>query len=389
MPLRQMQELNLSNKTVLIREDLNVPMQNGEIVSTKRIAAILPTLDLALKQQAKVILLSHLGRPQAGEFDPTFSLSPVADCLSHMLGRPVHFASTLDATKEIGFGEVCLLENVRFLTGEKENDPKLSKELAELGDIFVMDAFATAHRKEASTYGVAKYAEVACAGPLLMSEIHALDKIMEDPARPLVAIVGGLKVSTKLSILKNLLSKVDYLIVGGGIANTFLAAGGFAIGRSLYEKNLLQEAKDMLTYAKATHKRIPLPLDVVVAQDFASQAEAQIKLIEEVSPSDLILDVGPKTRLQFTEIIKKAKTILWNGPLGVFEWDQFGEGTKALAEAIATSTAFSVAGGGDTVAAIEKYQVEKEISYISTAGGAFLEFLEGKSLPAITILTTK
>jgi phosphoglycerate kinase len=378
-------DIDLSGKRVLIRADLNVPIENGQITSTTRIKAILPTLKIALEQNSAIILMSHLGRPKEGQFDAALSLQPVATCLSDYLGQPINLVQSLDQVT-VAPGQVVLLENTRFLVGEKENDPALGQRLAALCDVFVMDAFATAHRKEASTYGVAQYAPLACAGPLLVSEIEALSKVMQSPKRPLVAVVGGSKVSTKLMVLKNILSQVDCLVLGGGIANTFLAAQGYSVGKSLYEAALVPEAQAMLSYAKEHNKTIPLPSDVVVATEFSAQADAVHKSIEDVSSDDMILDIGPQSSEQLQNIILNAGTILWNGPLGVFEFDQFGEGTKSLALAIAKSHAFSIAGGGDTLAAIEKYQVDEDISYISTGGGAFLEFLEGKTLPAIAIL---
>lgn len=382
----KMTDLDLHNKRVLIRVDLNVPMENGRITSTTRIQAILPALRLALEQNARVILMSHLGRPKAGIFDATLSLQPIADYLSILTNQPIQFIKNFENGICVEPGQIALLENTRFLIGEKENDPTLSQRLARLCDVFVMDAFATAHRKEASTYGVAQFAPIACAGPLLVSEMAALQQVLHNPQSPVVAVVGGAKVSSKLLVLKNLLKKVDTLIVGGGIANTFLAAKGYAIGNSLYEPNLIAEAKEMLAYAQANHKNIPLPEDVVVAKQLHANATAVHKNVYELYSDDMILDMGPRTIALIEKIIHQANTILWNGPLGVFEYDQFGEGTKALANAIAQSRAYSVAGGGDTLAAIEKYQVENELSYISTGGGAFLEFLEGKTLPAIDIL---
>lgn len=381
----KMTDLDLSGKRVLIRADLNVPLLNGEITSSTRIQAILPTLKIALAQNAAIILMSHLGRPTAGHIDPNFSLKPVATFLEKYLGQPVELVSSLEQVN-VKQGQVVLLENVRFYKGEKDNDPNLAQRLASICDVFVMDAFATAHRAEASTYGVAQYAPIACAGPLLVSEIDALDKVMQNPKRPLVAVVGGAKVSTKLMVLKNILSQVDTLIPGGGIANTFLAAQGYPVGKSLYEESLIPEAQAMLQYAQSHNKTIFLPKDVVVANEFSPEAPALSKDIEDVAANEMILDVGKKSIDQITKIISESGTILWNGPLGVFEFDQFGHGTQSLAMAIANSSAFSVAGGGDTLAAIEKYQVSKDISYISTGGGAFLEFLEGKTLPAIAIL---
>lgn len=386
MTLLKMTDLDLSNKRVLIRMDLNVPIDNGKITSTKRIEAILPTLRIAINQGAKILLLSHLGRPKEGVFDPAFSLAPVATYLTSILNQPVKLIDNIDEDVNLHPKEVALLENVRFLKGEKENDLLLGKKLAALGDIFVMDAFGTAHRKEASTYRVAEFADIACAGPLLIAEMTALHQIMKAPARPLVAIVGGSKVSTKLSVLNNILSLVDCLIVGGGIANTFLAAKGYPVGNSLYEPDLIQEAKDMLSFAAKNHKNILLPIDVRVGQEYSEEAVAVIKSVEDVQQNDMILDVGPRTSELIAASIGDANTILWNGPLGVFEWDQFSEGTHSLAKAIAASSAYSVAGGGDTLAAIEKYEIEDKISYISTGGGAFLEYLEGKQLPAVAML---
>lgn len=380
-----MTDLDLTGKRVLIRADLNVPIEGKKISSMKRIDAILPTLQIALEQGAKIILMSHLGRPKEGIYDSAFSLAPVALALEQKLHRKVTLIQDMDSPFTVEPGKIILLENTRFLVGEKENSPVLARKFAELADVFVMDAFATAHRKEASTYGVAEYIQTACAGPLLMAEMDAMQQILKNPARPLVAIVGGSKISTKLAVLKNILEKVDYLIVGGGIANTFLVAQGFSVGKSLYEPDLVEKAKQMITFAKENHKYIPLPEDVVVAKEFSSSAEAITLPVNKLC-QEFILDVGPKSIEKLKDIISKAKTILWNGPLGVFEWDQFAQGTKSIAEAIATSPAYTVAGGGDTIAAIEKYHLESSISYISTGGGAFLEVLEGKKLPAIAIL---
>jgi phosphoglycerate kinase len=382
----KMTDLNLSNQRVLIRVDLNVPIEEGKVTSAARIEAILPTLEMALKQHARILLMSHLGRPQEGQFDPNLSLAPVAAALCNLLGQPIQFIENVDGPIDIKPGQIALLENTRFWIGEKNNDAALSKRLAKLCDIFVMDAFATAHRKEASTYGVAEFAPVACAGPLLMAEINALRPIMRNPKRPLLAIVGGSKVSTKLSVLQHLLAQVDYLIVGGGIANTFIAAQGFSVGGSLYEPDLIPEAQQLLKEAKQNGKTILVPVDVRVANHFSKEASAECKMVNDINQNELILDVGEKTSAQIRDIVQTASTILWNGPLGVFEWDQFGEGTKSLAKAIAASPGYSVAGGGDTLAAIEKYHIENDISYISTGGGAFLEILEGKTLPAIAIL---
>jgi phosphoglycerate kinase len=362
-----------------------VPLEDHRVTSTKRIDAIIPTIELAVHQGAKVILISHLGRPKEGQFDPNLSLAPVADCLSTKLNQPVSLVKNFRVGFQLEAGQVVLLENIRFEKGEKENSQVLAQELANLCDIFVMDAFATAHRKEASTYGVAEFANVACAGPLLISEINALRQIMHKPARPLVAIVGGSKVSTKLAILTNILKIIDCLIVGGGIANTFLVAKGYSVGESLYEPELLDSAREMLSFADKNHQQILLPVDVVVGSEFSKNAIAEIKPVDAIG-DEMILDVGPKTSQMVSQVISSAKTVLWNGPLGVFEWEQFEQGTKKLADAIAKSSAYSVAGGGDTLAAIEKYHIEKDISYISTGGGAFLEFLEGKQLPAVDIL---
>ncbi len=381
----KMTDLDLSGKRVLIRVDLNVPLEDHRVTSTKRIDAIIPTIELAVHQGAKVILISHLGRPKEGQFDPNLSLAPVADCLSTKLNQPVSLVKNFRVGFQLEAGQVVLLENIRFEKGEKENSQVLAQELANLCDIFVMDAFATAHRKEASTYGVAEFANVACAGPLLISEINALRQIMHKPARPLVAIVGGSKVSTKLAILTNILKIIDCLIVGGGIANTFLVAKGYSVGESLYEPELLDSAREMLSFADKNHQQILLPVDVVVGSEFSKNAIAEIKPVDAIG-DEMILDVGPKTSQMVSQVISSAKTVLWNGPLGVFEWEQFEQGTKKLADAIAKSSAYSVAGGGDTLAAIEKYHIEKDISYISTGGGAFLEFLEGKQLPAVDIL---
>lgn len=384
----KMTDLELGGMRVLIRADLNVPIENGKITSATRIDAIIPTLSMALAQGAAVIVMSHLGRPKEGEPEEKFSLQPIANYLSEALQQPVPLVKDHVAAN-VSPGQIILLENTRFMMGEKSNDVNLSKSLASLCDIFVMDAFGTAHRKQASTYGVAQYAPIACAGPLVMAEIAALNQAMADPKKPLVAVVGGSKVSSKLAILNEILTKVDTLILGGGIANTFLAAAGYPVGSSLYEHDLIPDAQAMLTYAKTNHKQIPLPQDVVVAQEFSVDAHATIKDVNDVMHNDMILDIGPKTSDLLENIINQAGTIVWNGPVGVFEFDQFGKGSENLAHAIANSKAFSVAGGGDTLAAIEKYQVGEKISYISTGGGAFLEFLEGKHLPALEILTKR
>jgi len=371
---------------VLIREDLNVPVQNGVVSSDARVRAALPTLRLALERGARVIILSHLGRPEEGKFEAEFSLAPVAAKLSELLGKRVPLVKDWLSGVEVAAGSAVLCENVRFNKGEKKDSEPLARQMAALCDVFVMDAFGTAHRAEASTHGVAKFAPVACAGPLLVAELEALERALAKPARPMVAIVAGSKVSTKLTVLETLLNKVDKLIVGGGIANTFLAATGVNVGRSLYEKDMLGIASKLLRHARERGAEIPLPVDVVVAREFAATAHADVRPVNEVAPDEMILDIGPDTAEQLCEILQSAGTIIWNGPVGVFEFDQFGEGTKAIADAIARGKAFSLAGGGDTLAAIEKYGIEDGISYISTGGGAFLEFVEGKTLPAVAVL---
>ncbi|KPJ67989.1 MAG: phosphoglycerate kinase [Coxiella sp. DG_40] len=387
MPMiKKMTDLNLKGKRVLIREDLNVPIENGKITSDKRIRAAVPTIEKAMKAKAKVMVISHLGRPEEGKFTAEYSLAPVAKMLSKILGKNVSLMKGWLNGVDVAEGDVVLCENVRFNKGESKNDEELAKKMAELCDIFVMDAFATAHRAQASTYGIAEFAPIACAGPLLIRELDALSRIIQNPAHPLLAIVGGAKLSTKLSVLENLLDKVDQLIVGGGIGNIFIAASGFKVGKSLYEQDLLPQAKNLMTLAKKKGAEIPLPSDVITAKELSKKAKAVVKQLNEVTDDDMILDIGPKTCQSFMAFIAQARTILWNGPLGVFEYNQFAGGTKAVAKAVAQSDAFSVAGGGDTVAAIEKYHVDKRISYVSTAGGAFLEFIEGKRLPGIAIL---
>ena len=381
-----MSSLDLRGKRVLIREDLNVPIQGGSVSSDARIRAALPTIQAALSAKAHVLVMSHLGRPEEGKFAEEFSLAPVAKRLAQLLGVPVALKKDWLDGVEVGPGEVVLLENVRFNKGEKKDDEDLSRRMAALCDIYVMDAFGTAHRAEASTHGVAKYAPIVCAGPLLVSELSALETALEKPARPLLAIVAGSKVSTKLTVLESLLSKVDQLIVGGGITNTFLAALGFNVGKSLYEPNMLDICKRLLEQSKKRSIVIPMPTDVVVATEFSAKAEADVKDVRQVSADDMILDIGPDSAEAMAALVASAGTILWNGPMGVFEFEQFGEGTRTLATAIARSKAFSLAGGGDTLAAIEKYDIEDSISYISTGGGAFLEFVEGKKLPAVEIL---
>ncbi|MGG2584493.1 phosphoglycerate kinase [Pseudomonas aeruginosa] len=381
MTVLKMTDLDLKGKRVLIREDLNVPVKDGQVQSDARIKAALPTLKLALEKGAAVMVCSHLGRPTEGEFSAENSLKPVAEYLSKALGREVPLlADYLDGV-EVKAGDLVLFENVRFNKGEKKNADELAQKYAALCDVFVMDAFGTAHRAEGSTHGVARFAKVAAAGPLLAAELDALGKALDNPARPMAAIVAGSKVSTKLDVLNSLAGICDQLIVGGGIANTFLAAAGHKVGKSLYEADLVETAK-----AIAAKVKVPLPVDVVVAKEFAESAMATVKAIAEVADDDMILDIGPQTAAQFAELLKTSKTILWNGPVGVFEFDQFGEGTRTLANAIADSAAFSIAGGGDTLAAIDKYGIAERISYISTGGGAFLEFVEGKVLPAVEIL---
>jgi phosphoglycerate kinase len=381
-----MTDLDLRDKRVLIREDLNVPVQNGSVTSDVRIRAALPTIQAALTAKARVIVMSHLGRPEEGKYAEEFSLAPVAKRLAQLLGVPVALKKDWLGGVEVRPGEVVLLENVRFNKGEKKDADDLSRRMAALCDIYVMDAFGTAHRAEASTHGVAKYAPVVCAGPLLVSELSALETALQNPARPLLAIVAGSKVSTKLTVLESLLSKVDQLIVGGGITNTFLAALGFNVGKSLYEPNMLDICKRLLEQSKKRGIVIPMPTDVVVATEYSATAEADVKDVANVSAEDMILDIGPDSAEVMAKLVAAAGTILWNGPVGVFEFEQFGEGTRTLATAIARSKAFSLAGGGDTIAAIEKYGIEDSISYISTGGGAFLEFVEGKKLPAVEIL---
>jgi phosphoglycerate kinase len=390
MNVLRMADQDLRGKRVLIREDLNVPVEDGKVTSDARIRASLPTIKLALDKGAKVFLTSHLGRPEEGVYAEEFSLAPVASRLSELLGTPVPLKKDwLNAGVDTAPGSAVLLENVRFNKGEKKDKEDLAKKMAELCDVYVMDAFGTAHRAEASTHGVGKFAKVACAGPLLVGELEALERALAKPARPLVAIVAGSKVSTKLTVLESLLTKVDKLIVGGGIANTFLAATGINVGKSLHEAEMLDMARKLLEQAKARGAEIPLPTDVVVAKEFAATAHADVRSIHDVRPDEMILDIGPDTAERFGAMLQKAGTIVWNGPVGVFEFDQFGEGTKAIAQAIAKSPAFSLAGGGDTLAAIEKYGVEEGISYISTGGGAFLEFVEGKTLPAVAMLEAR
>lgn len=386
MPILRMTELDLRDRRVLIREDLNVPVQNGAVTSDARIRAALPTIQAARDAGARVLVMSHLGRPEEGVYSEEFSLAPVAKRLAELLGFKVRFEKNWLDGVECAAGEVVLLENVRFNKGEKKDQEDLAKRMAALCDIFVMDAFGTAHRAEASTHGVARFAKIACAGPLLMNELIALETALEKPKRPLIAIVAGSKVSTKLTVLESLLNKVDMLIVGGGIANTFLLAEGYGVGKSLVEAEMVDIARNLLNKSAELKAQIPLPSDVVVAKEFSASAEADVKAVGNVAPEEMILDIGPDTAERFARLLHDAGTIVWNGPVGVFEFDQFGEGTRVLAQAVARSPAFSIAGGGDTLAAIEKYRVEDDISYISTGGGAFLEFLEGKKLPAVAVL---
>lgn len=390
MPVLEMTGLDLAGKRVLIRQDLNVPLRDGVVTSDQRIKASLPTIRHCIDAGARVMVMSHLGRPEEGNPEPQFSLQPVADYIANALGEPVSLLSDyLEQVPAMASGEVVLLENVRFNAGEKADDEALSRQYAALCDIFVMDAFGTAHRAQASTHGVGQFAPVACAGPLLAAELDALGKALHEPASPVVAIVGGAKVSTKLTVLETLSEIVDQLIPGGGIANTFIAAAGYNVGKSLVELDLIPQAKRLMQQAEAQGRAIPIPLDVVCGKEFSATAVATIKPVDKVEDDDMIFDIGPQTAIRFAEILQRAATIVWNGPVGVFEFDQFGEGTRALSQAIADSTAFSIAGGGDTLAAVDKYGIEKQISYISTGGGAFLEFLEGKQLPAVAMLEAR
>jgi len=382
-----MTDLDLSGKRVLIRQDLNVPIKDGRVASDKRIRASMPTIELCIEAGAKVMLMSHLGRPTEGESADEFSMQPVADYLTEALGKEVRLVRDyLENAPQLADGDVVLLENVRFNVGEKKNDEALAKQYAALCDIYVMDAFGTAHRAQASTYGAGVYAPIACAGPLLAGELDALGKALGDPKRPMAAIVGGSKVSTKLTVLESLSKIVDQLIPGGGIANTFIAAAGHNVGKSLFEADLVDEAKRLMEAARAKGGEIPVPTDVVCGKEFSESAEAVVKKVEDVVDDDMIFDIGPETAARFADMMKAAGTIVWNGPVGVFEFDQFGEGTRVLGLAIADSDAFSIAGGGDTLAAVDKYGIADRISYISTGGGAFLEFLEGKQLPAVVML---
>lgn len=390
MSVIKMTDLDLAGKRVLIRQDLNVPIKDGKVASAKRILASIPTIQHCIDAGAQVMIMSHLGRPTEGAPEAQFSLSPVAAYLGEQLGKEVSLVTDyLDSAPSLNNGDVVLLENVRFNVGEKSNDEGLSKKYAALCDIYVMDAFGTAHRAQASTHGVGTYAATACAGPLLAGELEALGKALDNPKRPMAAIVGGSKVSTKLTVLEALSKVVDQLIPGGGIANTFIAAAGHNVGKSLYEADLVPEAQRLMDAAKSKGREIPVPTDVVVGKEFSESAEAVVKKVEDVTDDDMIFDIGPETAARFADMMASAGTVVWNGPVGVFEFDQFGEGTKTLGIAIAASDAFSIAGGGDTLAAVDKYGIEDKVSYISTGGGAFLEFLEGKKLPAVVMLEAR
>jgi phosphoglycerate kinase len=389
MTILRMTDLDLAGKRVLIREDLNVPLKDGKVAAAQRLEAALPTLKLARDAGARVMVLSHLGRPKEGVFEESESLQPVADWLGNAFGKPVRLVRDYLGGVDVAPGEIVLLENCRMNVGEGKDAPELAAKYAALCDVYVMDAFGTAHRAQASTHGAIRAAKIACGGPLLMAELDALAKALDKPARPLLAIVAGSKVSTKLELLQSLIGKVDQLIVGGGIANTFIAAAGHPIGKSLVEKDLLETAHKIMATAKARGAEVPIPVDVVVAPEFKQDAPATVKNVSEVGADEMILDIGPQTAQQYAALIAKAGTVVWNGPVGVFEFDAFGKGTATLARAIAASTAFSIAGGGDTLAAIAKYGVTDKIGYISTGGGAFLEFLEGRTLPAVEILETR
>jgi len=386
MSVIKMTDLDLAGKRVLIRSDLNVPVKDGKVTSDVRIRASLPTFEAALKAGARVMVMSHLGRPKEGVFSQEDSLKPVADRLSELLGRPVRLIRDWLEGVDVAPGELVLFENVRFNKGEGKDDEALARKMAALCDVFVMDAFGTAHRAQASTHGVGKYAPVACAGILMAGELDALGKALEKPARPLVAIVAGSKVSTKLPVLESLSKVVDQLIVGGGIANTFIAAAGYPVGKSLVEMDLVPEAQRLIAAAKAKGGEVPVPTDVVVGKAFAADTPATVKKVSDITADDMIFDIGPQTAARYAEMMQKAGTIVWNGPVGVFEFDQFAKGTEVLGRAIAASSAFSIAGGGDTIAALDKFGIFDQMSYVSTAGGAFMEFLEGKQLPAVAML---
>ena len=389
MSFLRMDELNLTGKRVMIREDFNVPLDAGEVTSDARLRAALPTIELALDRGAAVILLSHLGRPVEGQYDDKNSLAPVAKHLSGLLDRPVRFQKDWLNGVDIQAGEVVLCENVRFNTGEKGNDESLSRAMALLCDIFVMDAFGTAHRAQASTEGVIQFAPIACAGPLLSRELFELEKALTDPERPMLAIVGGSKVSTKLTVLESLMSRIDELIVGGGIANTFIAASGYDVGKSLYEPELIHEAQRLIRIAHKEGGEIPIPKDVIVATSFTKDAKAFVRAVDEVQSDEMILDIGPLTAAKYATMVQNAGTVIWNGPVGVFEFKNFAAGTRAIADAIEISNAFSIAGGGDTLAAIDQFNIRDGVSYISTGGGAFLEYVEGKKLPAVAALEAR
>ena len=386
MNVLKMTDQDLTAKRVLIREDLNVPVKGGVVTSDARIRAALPTIKAGIEAGARVMLMSHLGRPKEGAFESAYSLAPVAEHLGSLLNQSVRLVADWLDGLEVDEGEVVLCENVRFNVGEKTDDEGLSQKMAALCDVFVMDAFGTAHRAQASTHGVARFAPVACAGPLLATELEALGKALDNPARPMAAIVGGAKVSTKLTVLESLSHVVDQLIPGGGIANTFIAAAGHPVGNSLIENDLIDQAKKLIDDAASRGGEIPIPTDVVVGKAFSAETPATIKTVSDVAEDDMIFDIGPETAARFARMMRDAGTVVWNGPVGVFEFDQFGEGTRVLGEAIARSSAFSIAGGGDTLAAVDKYNIAQNISYISTGGGAFLEFLEGKTLPAVAML---
>ncbi len=390
MAIIKMMDLDLSGRRVLIRQDLNVPIKDKKVSSAKRIEASLPSLRLALEAGAKVMVMSHLGRPTEGQPEAEYSLQPVADYMSEALGQPVKLITDyLKQAPALENGQIALLENVRFNAGEKNNDEALSRQYAELCDVYVMDAFGTAHRAQASTHGAGQYAPVAAAGPLLSGELEALGKALDNPARPMVALVGGSKVSTKLTVLESLSKVVDQLIVGGGIANTFIAAQGYNVGKSLYEADLIDTCKSLTAAAEANGGSIPVPIDVVCGKEFSESADATLKAVADVANDDMVFDIGPESAEALAEVIRNAGTIVWNGPVGVFEFDQFGEGTKTIAMAIAESDGFSVAGGGDTLAAVDKYGISDKVSYISTGGGSFLEFLEGKELPVVAMLEAR
>ncbi len=390
MPVLQMSELELAGKRVLIRQDLNVPLKDGKVSSDQRIRASLPAIRHCIDAGARLLIMSHLGRPEEGKPEAQYSLQPVADYLADALGQPVPLISDyLEQAPELNDGDVALLENVRFNAGEKADDEALAKRYASLCDVFVMDAFGTAHRAQASTHGVGRFAPIACAGPLLAAELDALGKALHEPAKPVVAIVGGAKVSTKLTVLESLSGFADQLIPGGGIANTFIAAAGYNVGQSLFEADLVGEAQRLVAQARAQGREIPIPSDVVCGKEFAETAAATVKAVDAVDNDDMVFDIGPETAARFAALLQRAGTIVWNGPVGVFEFDQFGEGTRVIAEAIAASPAFSIAGGGDTLAAVDKYGIADRVSYISTGGGAFLEFLEGKQLPAVMMLQAR